>query len=417
MRTKNKSSSKGKSVVTRLNRLHPYPAMVADELAISLAHRFVAPKSRVLDPFCGSGRLLAAVEDAEIRIGLDVNPLAWLLTTTKLSNIDGDKILLCLNRLDEVKNFFGKPLPLASTRKVAWFSTISLNELSAIIHWINTLKLEPPELFLMASVLSATTRDVSYARKAGWKLHRQSKEARATFYAPAIECFQRRLSYCAKLLQSDSAKPSEDNFHVEVVSSSDADTLRSISGKFGPFDTVITSPPYGDSTSTVQYGAASSLCLETVRHLHGLEHLFRAGAFIDGSCLGGTLSRIEDDIDVAKWWDGPSQSTFANSLRKFLGDYKSFCTGVADCLGPGGRAILIVGRRSTGGHKVRLDSFTIDVLLENHFTLISREKRLLQQKRFPSRINRYARSRSEANRETGAVLTMEDEIILVFEKE
>src|SRR6266478_5845183 len=70
---------------TRLRRLHPHPAMVGDELAFSLARQYVPPQASVLDPFCGSGKLLVAAEDAAIRVGIDANPIAWLLTKAKLA--------------------------------------------------------------------------------------------------------------------------------------------------------------------------------------------------------------------------------------------------------------------------------------------------------------------------------------------
>jgi len=68
---------------TRFSRLHPYPAMVGDELAFSLVRQYVPPQATILDPFCGSGKFLAAAEDAAIRVGIDANPLAWLLTKAK----------------------------------------------------------------------------------------------------------------------------------------------------------------------------------------------------------------------------------------------------------------------------------------------------------------------------------------------
>jgi hypothetical protein len=44
----------------------------------------------------------------------------------------------------------------------------------------------------------------------------------------------------------------------------------------------MTSPPYGDSRTTVQYGAASALCLSVVSRLCGLEQLGMLGREIDG---------------------------------------------------------------------------------------------------------------------------------------
>src|SRR4051812_19828146 len=73
---------------TRLSRWHPYPAMVADELALRLASTYVRPGMRVLDPFCGTGRLLFAAARTEGThcLGLDINPLACLVTDAKAAN-------------------------------------------------------------------------------------------------------------------------------------------------------------------------------------------------------------------------------------------------------------------------------------------------------------------------------------------
>src|SRR5213594_3721282 len=70
--------------MTRLSRLHPYPGMIADDLALRLCRKYVKRGYRVLDPFCGTGRtLLAAAEHGGIGVGIDTNPLATLLVSAK----------------------------------------------------------------------------------------------------------------------------------------------------------------------------------------------------------------------------------------------------------------------------------------------------------------------------------------------
>src|SRR5271170_6774780 len=78
---------------TRLSRWHAYPAMVADDLALSIAATSVQPDSRVLDPFCGSGRMLMAASALGARCyGFDVNPLACLITEAKAAHVQNSAI-------------------------------------------------------------------------------------------------------------------------------------------------------------------------------------------------------------------------------------------------------------------------------------------------------------------------------------
>ena len=390
--------------------------MVADELALALVEKYVPPRARVLDPFCGSGRLLAAVEDAELRVGVDANPLAWLLTKTKLASIDNTKIKSILNSIEIARSRKSPDtyLSLATDRKVDWFSSIAINELTKIICWINELELDEPELFLMASVLSATTREVSYARQGGWKLHRLDADSRASLSISAWDCFKRRLTYCVNALSL--LKPLKGHSVVEIGDSSNLNTISNLSASHGLFDIVITSPPYGDSLTTVQYGAASSLTLEAVGHIKGFEHLAYSGKSIDSTCLGGGASITNITDNIKSYWAGSSKTSNARSVAKFLRDYDMFCENVANSLRIGGKAILVVGRRSTGGFRLKLDKYTIDSMATRGFRLLCSEERALCQKRFPSNINRFARSKSESKRDKGHVVTMQSEIILVMEK-
>ena len=415
MRKSYQSNTIGTPTVTRFNRLHPYPAMVADELALLLVNKYISPQAHVLDPFCGSGRLLAAAGNAAVRVGIDVNPLAWLLTKTKLTTLNLSKINNILKDLEAARsNVVSTKLVLASSRKVAWFSNKSLEDLGIIVDWINGLHLDEPELLLLASVLSATTREVSYARQGGWKLHRLSADDRANFKVSAWDRFKRRLSYCARTLTSGNII--NGDIHVKIADSRNPQTFSGLSSLYGEFDVVITSPPYGDSISTVQYGAASSLSLEAVGHLNGLQHLVCAGSVIDGTCLGGGQTIFSLDSGMAKYWGGGGDSFLARSVAKFLLDYDLVCQNIADCVKPGGKVILIVGRRSTGGFRLKLDTYSVDRLAIRGFKLVSNEERPLNQKRFPTHINRFARSHSESCRDSGEVITMQNEIILVLEK-
>lgn len=390
--------------------------MVPDELALSLVNKFVPPNASVLDPFCGSGRLLAAATEASLRVGIDTNPLAWLLTQAKFAKADPRKVRAIIAEMALAKQRAAKPGVLVgpTERKVQWFSKSVIEELSRIVLWLNSLDLSKNESLLVAAALSAAVRDVSFAREQGWKLHRLDAKSRRKFRPCPWDRLEKRLTYCLNEL----SKQSSPLGGRTVVKLGDSRALarreESPVAKYGPFDVVLTSPPYGDSRSTVQYGAASSLCLSIVSHLKGFDHLRSSGGSIDSGCLGGATIHRKPWFSLKPYWSGSDQSPHAASVSKFLGDYDAVCDGLADHLSPDGKAIFVVARRSTGGYRLKLDEFTVDCFSRRGFTLLSREERPLSHKRTPRLINRFGRDATRQNSASALVPTMNSEIVVVM---
>ena len=409
--------------LTRLGRLHPYPAMVADELALALAQEHVPDGSRVLDPFCGSGRLLVASERAALRAGADSNPLACLVSRAKLARPNAAVIRELLAQIPQERKTRALRFKLSRAmpklelpgRKVDWFAADVAEQLEHITHWINDAQLRKHELLLVAAALSAVVREVSYARQDGWKLHRLNAKDRAATGKCPWQRFEARLRYCLSEIEK---QPQPKG--ASLIFLGDARRLhdsRTPIGRQAPYDIVLTSPPYGDSRSTVQYGAASSLCLAVVRHLHGLEDEFLSGGEIDRDCLGGARSdsRARDALgSIKKYWAGAESN--ASLVLDFLVDYDSACNSIARSLKIGGKAVLVVGRRSTGGFRLKLDEFTIDRFACRGFAVVSRDERPLANKHLPRLINRFARSQNSALRDRGIVNTMKSESIIVLQR-
>ena len=401
---------------TYLSRLHPYPAMVADELARSLVARYVPKNAKVLDPFCGSGRLLAAAEDASLRVGIDANPLAWLLTRAKFANSNRLRIQRIIAGLKKAQDATPRTgYAIHAGRKVAWFSRGVAQELNRIVHWLNGLRLAESEKILVASALSATVREVSFAREQGWKLHRLSADARHQFRPCPWERFEKRLNYCLREMSSEAAA-GNGRVLIELANAKSLGAKGRIAYSAGLFDVVLTSPPYGDSQSTVQYGAASSLCLSVISRLNGFSHLAVSGRSIDNACLGGSEQQSFPLLNMKKYWAGSPDNRFGKAISKFLSDYDEVCGSIARKLKPGGKAIFVVGRRSTGGYRLKLDQFTIDCLLKRGFDLVCTEERELHHKHTPRVVNRFARDPARKSTASARVLTMNSEIVVVMKK-
>jgi len=248
-------------------------------------------------------------------------------------------------------------------------------ELAQIVKWLTQARLGCPETLVAAVALSAATRDAGWIRNSGWKLHRMDESARSLHAASAWSCFIRRLNL---YVQHAVEHPPIGSVQVALgaFKASDHPDDR--------YDVVLTSPPYGDSKTTVQYGAASTICLDVVSRLPGLEHLQRPGGQIDRDCLG---SRRDAEAMVLKpFWAGASGGKAAQRISSFLADYRAVCEQLQRALRPGGTIVMIVGRRSVDGYRLRLDDFTVAVMEELGLRSMDRVRRKLAGKTIRTRI-------------------------------
>ena len=139
------------------------------------------------------------------------------------------------------------------------------------------------ETLVAAVALSAATRDAAWIRKSGWKLHRMDELARTTHTPSAWSCFIRRLDH---YVRHAGEAPLTGSVEVKLGAFTASQELEN------RYDVVLTSPPYGDSKTTVQYGATSGICLDVVTRLPGLEYLQRPRGQIDRDCLGSCRNLV-----------------------------------------------------------------------------------------------------------------------------
>src|SRR3546814_11607479 len=90
--------------------------------------------------------------------------------------------------------------------------------------------------------------------------------------------FQRRLLHYVREVEF-SAWSGDVDIHFGRADAATAAEL-------GFFDLVLTSQPYCDSLTTVQYESAYAIRLDVVSRLHGLHNNYLSGRAIDCACLG-----------------------------------------------------------------------------------------------------------------------------------
>ncbi len=153
--------------------IHKFPAKFFPELPRYLIRKYSEKGDSVLDPMCGSGTtLLEAMLNDRIGIGVDIDPIARLISKVKTTPINTDSLMLAseslLTRIQKTVHdeSYECIIPEFNYRD-NWFQPFVLEELAILLDSINKTQSLHPEKEEIGDffrvVLSSIIRDVSNA--------------------------------------------------------------------------------------------------------------------------------------------------------------------------------------------------------------------------------------------------------------
>ena len=271
------------------HKIHRYPAVFVPELAEKIIKTFSNEGDTVLDIFSGSGTtLLEAMKLKRHGVGIELNPLAVLITEVKTRYIDPS---LLGEGFEQWKtDFFENSYKCNGiNNREFWFHEITNNTINDAIGALNVLEDTNVKKFLMVCV-SEIIREVSYCVHSGFKLHRDKSKVAKDLSFNKHEFLDKLDPVVKRNLKAITAlKDIYDHAYSPVVYLSDSrDRLESL--KEESIDLILTSPPYGDSKTTVAYGQFSTFSSE----MFELENYYDSEARrLDSDLLGGKIKGID----------------------------------------------------------------------------------------------------------------------------
>ncbi|MDR1742541.1 MAG: DNA methyltransferase, partial [Dysgonamonadaceae bacterium] len=244
---------------------------------------------------------------------------------------------------------------------------------------------------------SETVRECSYTRNNEFKLFRMKEKDLLSFNPDAIGVYLNKLENAIFLYSNFYFPKLDKNVNVKVKYST-----------FKPndeyFDVVLTSPPYGDSRTTVAYGQFSTLSNEWL----GIDYARK----IDGMLMGGVKpkQKIETGIiaDYIAEIDKVDNKR-ALEVSAFYNDLESSINQVAKSIKKGGKSVYVVGNRTVKNTQLPTDQFIAEKFENNGFRHLITYKRALSSKSMPSR-------NSPTNEAGKTVSTMLWEYVVMCEK-
>ncbi|MDR3245652.1 MAG: DNA methyltransferase [Prevotellaceae bacterium] len=395
----------GQSYASVYPNLHKYPATMLPQIGIDILKEFNVTKGILLDPYCGSGSSFASGLECGLTEmhGFDINPLAVLISKVKFTKIS-------ISELVETKRIFRNNVfeflkDESNITKLNhpqitnidfWFPKEVIDNLTIINHFIHKIQNEDLRNFFLIP-FSETVRTCSYMRNNEFKLFRIKSEDLLNFNPDAIGVYFKKFEDVLFLYSNFYFPKLEKNITINVQYS-----------KFQPqneyYDVILTSPPYGDSRTTVAYGQFSTLSNEWL----GISYARK----IDGMLMGGI--KPKSNINKGLIADYISQINKVDNKRAldvsaFYNDLDCSIKKVAGSIRTGGKSIYIVGNRTVKNIQLPTDQFIAEKFEENGFKHLITYKRALSNKAMPSR-------NSPTNEAGKTVNTMLFEYIVVCEK-
>ncbi|MDR2251746.1 MAG: hypothetical protein LBD98_02815 [Endomicrobium sp.] len=395
----------GQSYSSSYPNLHKYPATMLPQIGIDILKELNISKGRLLDPYCGSGSSFSSGLECGIKemYGCDINPLAVLLSKVKFTKISPDKLLETRKAFRESLYDFIKNeqnIEALSCPQVTnidfWFSKEVIKNLIVMKYFIDKIKNENIRSFFLVP-FSETVRECSYTRNNEFKLFRMKSEELLNFNPDVIGVYFKKFDNTFSYYKKFYLPKLEDTTKVEIK----YDKFNSADKHF---DVVLTSPPYGDSRTTVAYGQFSSLSNEWL----GIDYARK----IDSMLMGG--QKLKENIKKGLIADFVSQIDSVDKKRAlevsaFYNDLGSSIKKVARSIKKGGKAVYIVGNRTVKNVQLPTDQFIAEKFEENGFKHLITYERALSNKSMP-------RKNSPSNEKGKTVNTMLSEYIVICEK-
>ena len=361
--------------------LHKYPATMLPQIGLELLKEFKAKKTNLLDPYCGSGSSFSSGLEYGIKkfAGFDLNPLAILISKAKLNYIEANILNKEKEKLkNKISNkIINKNYEVLKSKIINniknidfWIEKKTQEDLIFIYSLIENIKNKPniKNIFLLA--FSETLREASYTRNNEFKLFRMQNYQN---YKPdAFSIFAQKLdSIVENYLNIYQPKLKNINFNLYNESFNSKNIM---------FDTILTSPPYGDSKTTVAYGQFSTFINEWL----GFENARK----LDTILMGGKKSiNLYDKFLMKKYILEIEKIDKKRALEvsSFYFDLEASIKSLMNSINVEGLCFFVVGNRRVKNIELPTDKFIAQLFKENNFEHITTIERKISNKAMPIR--------------------------------
>jgi len=394
--------------------LFQYPAMMVPLVQKKVIELIIDTKpgvSDMLDPYVGAGTTFTAAMSCGLNCyGQDINPLAILVSKAKTDVGWSDQDLTCAfsqvisaARADERTE-----IAITFPNMEKWFRldvSIALSKIRRAIMNEEDIRIRRILWVIFAETIRVTSND----RTSTYKLHARHIDEIENRCVSPIDIFDDLASQSSEdIIQFKNLLSQAgficDNKYTGLIQLSLGNTTNTMptphDTMHDKFELLVTSPPYGDNTSTITYGQHAYLPLQWIDladiDSHADASFLRSTQEIDRRSLGGHIPRkLKESIRLlepqsnalAGVFDGfrrtnQPKDRFAR-VASFYQDFIVALDRILLSLASNSYLVWTVGNRSVGGMEIPNDQILTELLATRHTVLVTDINRTIHFKRMP----------------------------------
>ena len=315
---------RGEKTKSYTHGIHTYPAMFIPQVARRILEAYSKAGDTVCDIFCGSGTTLVESKLLERNAyGIDLNPLAIFLAKAKTTPIDPKKLLkeyqALLVQVEKIKD---AEIEKPDFKNIDfWFKESVIIKLAKLKKAIQQIKDEAIRNFLMVA-FSETVRYSSNTKTGEFKLVRIKGE-KLEKHSPDVVGIFRKNAEKNIAGMTDYFRDTKDTW-VKIIY---GDSSKANGIKDNSIDCILTSPPYGDSRTTVAYGQFSRLSAQWVDVFDDPNK----ASGLDNDLLGGRATKTLTHTLPSEYLND-ALDKIARQDENRARDVLSFYIGLNDCM-------------------------------------------------------------------------------------
>jgi DNA modification methylase len=388
---------------------HRYPAKFIPQLVSRLIEKYTKEGDLVVDPFGGCGTTL--VESKVMgrpSVGVDINPVAVLITKAKITPINPQKIekafAILKNKIDKYSNDIKIKAP-EHERIDYWFKPEEKKKLAFIFTEISKLEDQDTRDFFycgFSNILKNCSIWLQKSNKPTRDLNKKPSEPIPTFYKQ-IKMMMRGNERFYQLLK-------EKNY-LDVPSQVYCTDARTISVENNSVSLIVTSPPYVTSYEYADLHQLTALWLEYTKDLSDFRKRFIGTSYHNKKELilnSDIAEKIRNELLEKDKKTAEEVSTYFSEMNQVFMEMKRI-------LMKGGKICIVIGNTKLKGVEILNAEVFAEQLQNLGLNIVDIIKREIPSKNLPSirdeKTGKFARMNHK-----NKVSVYPTEYILIMEK-